>query len=294
MPNLIKIVKLVGEIYKRSHFQSPITPGPDKRYSDLYICQLVVAQHLLGYTNESAYLRYLKNHRFKCLPLIPSQQQYNRRAKKLEVLTDCLTGYLVYRLKLHKRKIRVIDATGVPLVKFHRRFKTKAFRDRRFFGIGYCAAKKERYYGVKLTLVVSREGEIISFDIMPANQHDSRALTRICKELNNVWLIGDKGYLGRERKARLKEEHRILLITPYKRNQKARNTTWEKRKLKSRKVVEWVNNQLKDLFELEHLRAVSYQGVKSRIRNIVFSHLIACYFNKKYHRNVLSIKEILG
>lgn len=294
MPNLTKIVNLVEKIYKRSGFKEPARPGPRATFSSLYICQLVVVQHLKGFTDESAFLRYLKSHKFKCFPKVPSQQQYNQRAKRLEPLTDFLTSYLVRKLKLHKQKIRIIDATAVPVVKYHRRFNTKAFKNKKFFGLGYCAAKRLNYYGVKLTLVVNREGIPITYHLMPANRHDSQALIKIGKELYNVWLIGDKGYVGKKRQDWLKGKRKILLITPYRKNQKHKNTRWEKRKLKNRKVVEWVNNQLKDFGELEHLRALSYAGTKSRIRNLIFSHLIACYFNKIHKRNVLSIKEILG
>lgn len=294
MPNLTRIVNLVGKIYKQSGFKEPVKPGPEPTYSSLYICQMVVVQHLKGFTDESAFLRYLKSHKFKCFPKVPSQQQYNQRAKRLEPVTNFLTGYLVRKLKLHKQKIRIIDATAVPVVKYHRRFNNKAFKNKKFFGLGYCAAKKQRYYGVKLTLVVNREGIPITYNLMPANRHDSKALIKLGKELYNVWLIGDKGYVGRKRQEWLKGKRKILLITPYRRNQNAKNTKWERRKLRNRKVVEWVNNQLKDFGALEHLRALSYEGINSRVRNLVFSHLFACYFNKIHHRNVLSIKEILG
>lgn len=294
MPNLTKIVNLVAKIYKHSGSKEPVKPGPELTYSNLYICQLAVVQHLKGFTDESAYLRYLKSHKFKYFPKIPSQQQYNHRVKQLQPLTDFLTGYLIKKLKIHRQKIRIIDATGVPVVKYHRRFNTKAFKNRKFFGLGYCAAKKLKYYGVKLTLIVNQEGIPVTYHLMPANRHDSVALKQISKGLYNVWLIGDKGYVGKKRKESLKAQRKILLITPYRKNQKNRNTKWERRKLKVRKVVEWVNNQLKDFGELEHLGALSYEGVKSRVNNLIFSHLFACYFNKIHHRNVLSIKEILG
>lgn len=293
MPNLTRIVNLVARIYKGSGYAEQIRPGR-KSYTDLYICQLVVVQHLQGFTNESAYLRHLGRSQYKHFPSIPSQQQYNQRAKRLEPLTDFLTGYLVRKLKLHKQKIRIIDATAVPVVKYHRRFNTKAFKNKRFFGLGYCAAKKLKYYGVKLTLLVTKEGIPVAYHLMPANRHDSQALTKIGKELYNIWLIGDKGYVGRRRQDWLKRKRKIRLIMPYRKNQRQRNTRWEKRKLRNRKVVEWVNNQLKDFGGLEHLRALSHAGTKSRIRNLIFSHLVACYFNKIHKRNMLSIKEILG
>ncbi len=155
MPNLTKIVNLVGEICKQSAFKEPRRSGK-REFSDLYVCQMVVVQNLKGYTNESEFLRYLSNHPSKSFPKLPTQSCYNHRSKELEQVIQALTAKLLTKLKVHKTKIRIIDATGVPVTKFYRRWKTKAFSNNNFFGVGYCHAKKERYYGVKLTLIVSQ------------------------------------------------------------------------------------------------------------------------------------------
>lgn len=234
MSNLTKIVNLVGRVYKASGFQEPKQRGK-KRFFDLYICQMVVVQNLKGYTNESAYLRYLRNHPSKAFPKISSQQQYNQRSKQLAPMIEYLTAIILRKIGIDRTKIRIIDATGVPVVKYYRRFRTKAFSNRRFFGIGYCVAKKERYYGKKLTLVTTREGIPVAYHLMPANRHDVKALQPITKNLHNIWLIGDKGYVGRKIHAELKLSRRIRVITPYRKNQKETLSPWERKKLKYRK-----------------------------------------------------------
>ena len=293
MPNLTKIVNLVREIYKQSGFKEPRRPGK-REFSDLYVCQMVVVQNLKGYSNESEFLRFLKNHPCKAFPKLPTQSCYNHRSKELEPVIEQLTATVLKKLKIHKSKIRIIDATGVPVTKFYRRWKTKAFNDNKFFGVGYCHAKKERYYGVKLTLIVNREGIPVTYHLMSARRHDVKALQPAVKDLQGVWLIGDKGYAGKKIHQELKLEQRIKVIIPKRKNQKIRNTKWEKRKLKHRILIEVINEQLKDHFNLEKLRAKSAEGIKARIRNIIFSYLMATYFNKKNHRNLLSIKEILS
>ena len=293
MPNLTKIVRLVEQVYKASGFQEPTRRGKQK-FSDLYICQLVVVQNLKGYANESAYLRYLRSHPSKTFSKIPSQQQYNQRSKRLGPTVECLTATVLQRLKVYRTKIRIIDATGIPVVKYYRRYSTKAFSDRRFFGIGYCAAKQERYYGEKLTLVTTREGIPVAYHLMPANRHDVKALKPAVQNLTDVWLIGDKGYVGKKIHDDLKLQQRIRVITPLRKNQHRTLTAWERKKLKYRKLIEVINEQLKDHFGLEHLRAKSAVGTQSRIRNIIFSYALAVYFNKINGRNLLSIKEILG
>lgn len=293
MPNLTKIVHLVREIYKSSGFQEPRRPGK-REFSDLYICQLVVVQNLKGFSNESAFLRFLKNHPCKAFPQLPTQSCYNHRSKGLEPVIEVLTAEALKRLKINRTKIRIIDATGVPVTKFYRRWKTKAFRNNKFFGVGYCHAKKERYYGVKLTLIVNREGVPVTYHLMSARSHDVKALEPAVKNLQGIWLVGDKGYAGKEIHRELKLKQRIKVIIPKRKNQKVRNTKWEKRKLKHRRLIEVINEQLKDQFNLEKLRAKSPEGIKTRIRNIIFSYLVATYFNKKNHRNLLSIKGILS
>ena len=293
MPNLTKIVNLVREIYKHSSFKEPRRPGK-KIFSDLYICQLVVVQNLKGYTNESEFLRYLRNHPSKAFTKLPTQSCYNHRSKELEPVINALTGTVLQKLGVEKTKIRIIDATGVPVTKFYRRWKTKAFKNNRFFGVGYCHAKKERYYGVKLTLLTNQQGIPITYHLMPAHRHDIKALEPTVKDVTGIWLVGDKGYVGKTIHQKLKLNQRITVITPKRKNQKVRNTQWEKRKLKHRILIEVINEQLKDHFNLEKLRAKSEEGITTRVRNIIFSYLMATYFNKTYHRNLLSIKGILS
>lgn len=294
MPNLTSIVNLVREIYKQSGLKEPRRRGKTE-YRDLYICQMVVVQNLKGYANnESAYLRYLKGHKFKAFPKVPSQSQYNQRSKALGPVIEQLTPLVLKRLKVQKTKIRIIDATPVPVVKFYRRWTTKAFVDKRFCGLGHCQAKKERYYGTKLTLIVNQEGIPVTYHLMSARRHDVRALKPATRNLQGVWLVGDKGYVGKELHESLRLEQRIRVIVPKRKNQKIRNTDWERRKLRHRRLIEVINEQLKDQFLLEQLKAKSPVGIKSRIRNIIFSFQIATLFNKIHHRNLLSIKEILG
>lgn len=255
---------------------------------------MVVVQNLKGYTNESEFLRYLENHPSKAFPKLPTQSCYNHRAKQLQPVIAELTATVLKNLKVHKTKIRIIDATGVPVTKFYRRWKTKAFANNKFFGVGYCHAKKERYYGVKLTLITNQRGIPVTYHLMSARRHDVKALKPAVKQLQGAWLIGDKGYVGKKIHQELKLEQRIKVIIPKRKNQKIRNTKWEKRKLKHRRLIEVINEQLKDHFNLEKLRAKSAEGIQARIRNIIFSYLMATYFNKKNRRNLLSIKGILS
>jgi hypothetical protein len=113
------------------------------------------------------------------------------------------------------------------------------------------------------------------------------------KNIKDVVLITDKGCISEFNKEWVKRCWRITLITGYRRNQKKQNTKREKQLLKKRKIIETVNSQLKDQMNLEKLRAKTYEGLSSRIDNIIFTYIFGVYFNKKHHRNPLNLKSIL-
>jgi hypothetical protein len=199
-------------------------------------------------------------------------------------------------LKVSKSKIRVLDTTPIPVVRLSRAQNRKILTDKRQVAIGYCAAQQTHYCGLKLNLVVNQQGIPCQYYLKPANKSDIKCLEEILiekKNIKDVVLITDKGCISEFNKEWVKRCWRITLITGYRRNQKKQNTKREKQLLKKRKIIETVNSQLKDQMNLEKLRAKTYEGLSSRIDNIIFTYIFGVYFNKKHHRNPLNLKSIL-
>ena len=74
---------------------------------------------------------------------------------------------------------------------------------------------------------------------------------------------------------------------------KQKNTKWEKRLLKFRKIIETVFSQLKDHMLIERTLAKSYLGLETMIAGIILAHTVAIVYNQTYHRPLLAIKSIL-
>jgi len=200
------------------------------------------------------------------------------------------------RLKLDRCKVRVIDTTPVPVVRLSRAKRRRLFTNRQEAAIGYCAAQKTYYCGVKLTLVVNENGVPRTHDLQPANRSDLRCLESMMsarQPLSRVILVGDKGYISEPTKRWLQESWRVTLITGYRKNQRRRNTRGEKRLLKKRRIIETIVSQLKDQMGLERLRAKTCQGLTARIDNLLFTYLFGVYFNTMTKRNPLNLKSIL-
>lgn len=295
--NLELIIHQVDVLCKGLRFpQRKSKQGRKLKYTDKFILKLVIIQHLLGFTSERSYLRFLKTLEYSPFKELPDRSRYNRRAKSLKPLIKKLTWRIFKELKVEKSKIRIIDTKPIPVIRYARAKRRKILTDKTKVSIGYCASQKMYYCGIKLNLLVNKNGLPCRYSLAAANHHDLFIGKCFIKEQNlkGLVLIGDKGYLMKEKeKKELKQKRLIQLITPCRRNQKKKNTEKEKKLLRYRKIIETVNEQLKDQFGVERLRAKTYQGLSSRIDNIIFTYLFGVYFNKLTGRNPLSLKSIL-
>lgn len=293
MNHLKLILSMIFEIYQSIEDDLPKRPGPKPDIPDITIIQLIILKHLLGFRHESSFLRFIQNLKLRpFFPKMPEQSRFNRRSKLLASLIERIQFELLKRLEADDLKVRVIDTTPLPIVKLSRRNQSKIVK-KNDLRIGYCSSQKYYYLGLKLSLSVNLDGVPISIDFHPANRHDLKTLINDASKLEGLVLVGDKGYLGKKSKEELKQKYQIALITPYRRNQRNKNTKAEKRLLKQRKTIERTINQLKDQFNLEKLSAKSLDGFKERIRQIILTYTFGIYFNKLTKRNALSIKSIL-
>ncbi len=295
--NLELILSEIDVLCKGVRFPSrKHKPGRKPEYTDKYILKLVIVQHLLGFTSERSFLRFVPELKCQEFAKLPDQSQYNRRAKCLRPITEKLVSKIQNYLNINKSKLRILDTAPVPVIKLSRAKRRKILTDKKQIAIGYCAAQRTHYCGLKLNLFVNHQGIPTSYCLKPANKSDIKCLEEILIEKQNIKdivLVADRGYISDFNKEWVKRCWQITLITGYRKNQKKQNTKKEKQLLKKRKIIETIISQLKDQMNLERLRAKSWEGVSSRIDNIIFTYIFGVYFNKKHHRNPLNLKSIL-
>ena len=109
------------------------------------------------------------------------------------------------------------------------------------------------FYGFKLHLIVNDIGEILAYMLTPGNTDDRNPVRWLSQELFGK-LFGDKGYISQELFLNLYEKG-IQIITRLKRNMKNKiMNIIDKILLRSRGVIESVNNKLKADCQIEHHR----------------------------------------
>ena len=109
------------------------------------------------------------------------------------------------------------------------------------------------FYGFKLHLVVNDRGEILDFRLTSGKEHDTTPLLDLAKRLFGK-LFGDKGYLSQSLRDTLWEQG-VQLVTSIRKNMKPQLMELaDKLLLRKRSIIETINDQLKNISQIEHSR----------------------------------------
>jgi hypothetical protein len=109
------------------------------------------------------------------------------------------------------------------------------------------------FYGFKLHLVINDRGELLGLTLTPGQVDDRRPVAKLVRQL---WgkLFGDRGYISQELFEQLWAQD-LPLITKLKRNMKNKlMPVLDKILLRKRALIECVNDQLKNVSQIEHTR----------------------------------------
>jgi hypothetical protein len=193
--------------------------------------------------------KYFQNHHERALCLLSrlgyvSSLSVSRFNRRLHALRHWLYGLvnLLGELFAHG-EVFLIDSMPVPVCKRARARRCRKVRGKAF--CGYCAPKREKFFGWRLHLICTADGIPVSFDLLPASAHDLTPLHELAFVLpDGARLLGDKGYLSQADARTLLEETGVRLITPQRANMKP-NSSADNYDLKLyRKRIETVYSQL--------------------------------------------------
>lgn len=180
--------------------------------------------------------------------LFPKIISYSRFIQLMPRLTVHL---LAFSLSLQGDCSGIAFVDSTPITVCHNK---RINRNKVFEGIATRGkSTKGWFYGFKLHLVVNEKGELLSFHLTTANVDDREPVKSLSKKL---WgkLFGDKGYLSKKLEAELLKQN-VKLLTPVRKNMKPREITEEEKLgLRKRSIIETINDQLKNISNIEHTR----------------------------------------
>ena len=123
----------------------------------------------------------------------------------------------------------------------------------------------------------------MSFCLTRGNVDDRTTVSILAKNWFGK-LLGDKGYISQKLTALLAQEYDVELITSIKKNMKSRVlAAFDKLILRKRSIIETINDQLKNVFNLEHSR---HRSLTNFALNVVASLVAYSYQEKKPSLNI--------
>jgi hypothetical protein len=233
------------------------------------IMTIIVFFHSSHYRDfKHSYTEYVEGH---LRPYFPALVSYSRFVELMPRALVPLCGYL------HTRKgrctgITFVDSTSLAVCHNRRISRHKVFE-------GYATRGKASmgwYFGCKLHLMINDEGERLAFRVTTGEVDDREPVWQMAEEL---WghLYGDRGYMSKVLHDALLA-HGLKLITLIRRTMKPRlMRLWDRLMLRKRFLIETVNDQLKNVSQIEHSRHRSLTGF---MMNLV-AGLIAYTFQPK-------------
>jgi hypothetical protein len=180
----------------------------------------------------------------------PRLVSYNRFVELMSEVTTPIAALLV-SLLAQPTTANYIDSTKLVVCHNRRIRRNKVFR-------GLAARGKSSmgwFYGFKLHLIINEHGELVSFFITPGNTPDNNieTVTKLAKRMTGK-LFGDRGYISKDLFAALWDQG-TQLITGIKKNMKNKLLPlMDKIMLRGRGIIETINDQLKNIEQIEHTR----------------------------------------
>lgn len=221
--------------------------GYQSRLSISEVMTIVIAFHGSGYRTFKDF--YKQKVLADWRDAFPNLVSYGRFVELMPWSLMALVGFLNTCCFGEVTGISFIDSTSLAVchtkrAKAHKTFKGLA---------GWGKSSVGWYFGFKLHLIINDCGELLAAALTPGNTDDRKPVPEMTQDLVGK-LFGDRGYISQALFESLFERG-LELITKRRKNMKnALMPLLDKILLRKRPIIETVNDQLKNLCQIEHSR----------------------------------------
>jgi hypothetical protein len=239
--------------------------------TDSEVITMEIVGEFLGIDCDKSIWEYFKNHWSCFFPKIPDRTNFVRQAANLHTIKHMLQERFAILLGSLGDSLHMIDGLPMPICKFARAYFSKIFQGEAAYG--YCATKKEPYYGFRGHLVINSIGVVTAATFAPANIDERDVCSEIVEKIQGL-LLGDKGYM-RPTLHRELSTNGLHLQTPLRDNMEDSRPKeflgWMKG---TRRLVETVIGQLSERFHIEKIRARDLWHESARFWRKLLAHTV--------------------
>ena len=266
--------------------------------SDSEVITMEIVAEFQGIDTDKGIWQYFRRHWMSMFPQMKSRSTFVRQAANLWQYKQKLQQLLARELGALSDNTHIIDGIPIPLCCFSRAPGCRSFQGEASYG--YCAAKKETYYGFHGHLLISACGVITGFTLTPANGDEREAIWDIVRLIQGM-VIGDKGYIN----ATLRQElarYGINLQTALRSNMHdTRPKRWVKLLQTVRRLIETVIGQLSvkrssavgNRFNFEKVWARDMWHLTSRLNRKLLAHTVCLWLNRLFALEPLQFDDLV-
>ncbi len=262
---------LCDDLLKAIHHRE----DPQCQMNDAEVMTTALVAALFFRGNHESARAMLKQHGY--IPHMLSKSRFSRRLHRMKDIFVILFDLLGQTWKtLNVDSIYVIDSFPIAVCDNIRIRRSKIYGDEKYRG--YKASKKRYFYGLKIHLMVTPDGQPVECFLTHGGFGDVDALKYYAYELPDGSIIyADKAYNNYEIEDILQEMDHITLIPMRKKNSKRAlppYVTFVQNY--HRKMVETAGSLIEQLLP-KSIHAVTSQGFELKVALFVIAYSLDCY-----------------
>ncbi|MEN8174108.1 MAG: IS982 family transposase [Chloroflexota bacterium] len=269
-------------------------PGPKPTFSDSEVMSLVLAMDFIPFPGETQFLGYIRANHLALFPELLSQSQFNRRARSLRLLIEEMRRSWLQEMGIQAERQFLLDTKPVPVVGYKRSKKHSDFAGSAEYG--YCESRKLKYFGYKLVTLATLDGMPVINELVPANLDEREAAEAVLFNLFNCDIFADKGFIGEEWQAQIRDETGNRVWTVKRHNQYVQNpAAFDTLLSRVRERIEGVFHEIQNSGRnLERLRARTVIGLCTRVIAKLASHALKFLLRRNFGIDVQSFTVPCG
>lgn len=211
------------------------------------IMTIAIAFHQNHYRNfKHFYIEHVQKQWSSAFPGLPSYQRF------VEWMPSVLTPLCAYLKHCFGQctGIGFVDSTSVKVCHNRRISRNKVFKD--FAARGKTSV--DWFFGFKLHIAVNEHGEILNVIVTPGNIDDRKPIPDLLSGLFGK-IFAHRGYVSKQLAQKLFKEFGIEFFAKPRRNMKNKLMRLHDKLLsRKRSIIETINDQLKNISQIEHSR----------------------------------------
>lgn len=264
---IINIYLMVDEYYKKV-VNFPLRQGGfAPKLTDQEIITMEIVGEFLQMDTDVQIWHYFSQHWLHLFPQLGSKANFSKQCANLWHIKELIQNKFYQEQQTDN--IHFCDGFPIAVCHLARSKKHKNFIADASYG--YCASKKERYYGFKGHLLISHDGMINRFTFSQANIDEREVVPELIENIQG-FLGADKGLICPKLKAYCLSQG-IDLQTPLRKNMRDdRPKEFVKSLLNARRKIETVIGQLSAQFNIQKVRAKDLWHLSHRCIRKILAH----------------------